>query len=500
MSNLQKKSIFYPILIVLCFSFCLIGCNLLIRDESNPAESYPMEYEVMDMSRIEDFTIAKEMWDLHPTAMTEGELTLFTGLTNCKTVEIDRIQWVDREITIYLKGSRRVIPEVYRPRFKLLLKGINPYEKNKYTIHVKTNYPEFRLPLNLEDALSLIRKEFPIGNVTPSETKLFLRNNTLFWNLHFDTIVQEDDESPVVSLSAIIDVTNKNITHLEKTNISSKIDDGEIIGLIDDDSILFLSPEGELSMYSIPRKEILKLQYRLQQWDLSLSDPERDMLYLYSSELPHRILSVNANHQVKEYDLGECPPPFLLTVDHQGQLYFATYTGESALWKMGARGPELIQTFAHKLLDLRIHKNCFLMVWERNGNREIIKYDTDFRPVYIDRGTSPRFLDEHSFVYLKDPWQDKEQQFMIYSLQSGLRSKIIDGPFTRLTQWKAGEVQLEKDNGRINSIWTFQGSALSFIGNVPSRRPFYLHDHNVILAHIPSEKKEKPQIFLLRLP
>ncbi|MCI6609540.1 MAG: hypothetical protein MSH08_02025 [Ezakiella sp.] len=395
--------------LLIVISFCLTGCNLLIKDEPQTGIDYvPLEYTVLSIKYIKNIESTKTVTHLTHVDNSNYKLSIYAPVTNASKVSVKNIKINDNEIYIELNGSSNRSRTLSRPYIEVMITGINPYNEQNYTAKVISNYNIIKNNLSESDVLKIITplKSDPDEPILLSN--LIKNYNGLYWNIN---LLMLDSDNTILLHKIVINDKTKKIEQNTKINISQKIAYGKVLCDAENNSFYFVNGEN-LFLYDLTQNYPKDLNLKVKNMISFAFDETQNKLYILNEsggieviKKDEIIKQIHPETDEKILDLKAFNNKLVLLTENSNLYLYENEKSEKIL---------------------QINKDIFnfdfnseIVYWSGSDlfNSKIFKLSKSQNPVFIDKGASPIILNDKIY-YIKN--SESTSTIVSYNLKTGL--------------------------------------------------------------------------------
>lgn len=454
------------VIILFIISVFLCGCNLLIKDEKITGINYvPLAFNVQSITYTKTFDSDDVVTKLSHIEGSQYKLSIYAPLTDSKDVNVERIQISENVINVDVSASNEHQKAIRRPLISINVSGLNPYIEDKYSVKINPLYKSYNLSLKQDEAIKILKSSVKEKIKSPIFAKVFKANKNLNWNLGYYHV---DNNQSIYYKNMTIDDYSKKIIATSEKEVSNKLFDGKILGILNGDNIVYLNNSNVYNYY-IPTKSVERLDINLTTFKVHKYDNKTNSIFIFSDNALYRLSSdfrfeklFDSKLEVKNILSGE-DEIYLLTEDNiiytfkDGELTKA-YTSKENIKSMDYSNGLYIST----------EKNVIYKIV--NGAKQ-----------YIDNGEEIKSVGNYLY-YIKRT--DNAENLMVYNTNSGLKVNLYSLEKIELEEKSSNQLIFYEITSGVKKVYSIQNELISYFVNLPSGKFFSTSNSNFGIAEI----------------
>lgn len=285
---MNKKII---ILLYLLFTTVLLGCSNAEQISMDTTSRLNTNKNIK--YTVEQIYFSKSFQSISPSVEVsevngKKKVSLNLGLSEYSEISIDDMKLEGDQFNIYISGHKdKSTSSLSVPQIILELKD-NSFENIKdmdFNI-VYNNYDYIDIKFKINDVLNKLESQFKLTLNSCPKFNLIEKNDKFIWEITYNNIVsREDEDYPLINLSANVDANTGEVLNFKKENISSLIDTGNILDFNNTNGFLYekmVDNKGEES-----RSEL---------WFFDSITKEKTMIYNCHFSIPSAAISEDLSH------------------------------------------------------------------------------------------------------------------------------------------------------------------------------------------------------------
>lgn len=467
----MKRVLIYVIMILV--AFLSLACNAKKESTLNymgNTKEEEIEYEIDQVLLSKSFQSTEPYAEII-TKSSEMKVLASLGLTESSGVKVNKVVKKDNEILIYVKSVydeqdlKLAVPQVVLKLKELNLRKI---EDLKFKI-VNDDYRPLKVKIGLNEVLNKLQSHFKISSVGSPTVNLTRLNDSILWNISYSSIFDRDNEQvPLINLSALIDANSGDIIESKKTFISSSIDEGNILNYVLDNFLLYKKNKID--------KDTNKVIEQL--WYYDFSNKKKEMIFSsnakilsaqYSTDLSY-VSVIESNEDNKElyiipredkraykvYFEDKFDPTLMRWKDDNKIYLIESNKKESIVYNYGVKNNEAnkISKLDKDIQDFIVSDDKFLIV--ENSEDEYNKHlstTLDFKEFKsIDKGLNPQFIDDDNIAYLQKDEKADLNSLFIYNIKDNKVVDIVNENIARFQIISDNIITYAKNNNNYNNF------------------------------------------------
>ncbi len=427
-------------LILAIFFLCAIfqtGCKIaedpiILKDNKTKISKNRFDYNV------DKVVLSSSYQNLKPNVSVaksdkNSKIIASLGLMKSSGIEIDKVEKNEKDIDIYVKNiSKGVLDKFVTPQVSISLDGIKQGKLEDFNFNIiNTNYENILLNIEISDILKKIENTYKVKASIYPEINLLEEENTLLWDIDYKRIFNNEfNTSPIIDLNVKVDAKTGYLLDVEKTNISSFIDSGQVLDHSNPEYILYKKSE----TFDDNIKETL--------WIYNTSSEEKEKLYI--SSLPICSAKINSNNSfvyILEKDENNSILYLLDTKDNKSYkvmlkdnmfvnsvawkddntlLLIENVDGITNIYEHDIHTNDFTysKSFNYPISSIRIKNDKYLFTYSNKKTLEslIHIYDLNSDSDYKLNGIKPKFLNTNKIGYIHTHENKDSSEFLIFNL------------------------------------------------------------------------------------
>ncbi len=411
----------------------IINTPLLHKDTPTSSKDEELQYKIDKVILSKGYQSLEQKVEVN-NKKNSSSLIVSVGLLESSGVYVDKIVKNGNLINIHVinetdeENLQLVVPQIILELKNT--KSIN-LDEIKFNI-VNENFKPLEVKLGLNDVINKVVSDYKLTANSLPKISLDKKEDMLVWSINYDSIFDSNNlETPLVNLSVQVDANTGNVLESKKGLISSFIDQGHIMDYVDESFILYKktiidsdkSKIESLWYHDIKKNEKIQV-YQTSQNIISaaFSPNKKDIGVLEDNGTTKDIFIVNRNEKkAVKLLLHENLIPDLVRWYNNDTLYILQNKKEKSniyIYDLLSSKENLISTVNKNIVDMRVFdKHFFLMESiEQTINRNIYQTEDFKNLTFIDKGFSPKGINNNLIGYLKHNEKNDKNSLMIYDI------------------------------------------------------------------------------------
>ena len=465
------------LILLICIIF-LSGCDVLIKDDPKTGINYiPIEYDLKSIDYISDYNNNEISWEMKPVGSIDVELTIVCPLTDRTNIKVLDLKQSEDEIIVKLKGPVVRNDSLQKPVIKIVLRGINPYNKQNYKLRLDSDFDFLRPNMDTDTAKAIIKETYPSIIYDPLDIKLMRTTKGLMWTLYYP-LVDQDKEN--VSIRFAISDSSKEIVNENKFEISKKIPFDKSIGFASGDFFLYKQSD-DIYFYNIPKNESLKINKLKEEFTNIKRDPKTSKIYFQSCEPTSKFYIFNPEtDDIKTFDLRDLYPDDFAVYDDK--FFFITNNSTSSkLFKSQDSELEEIKQMSFLIKSIATNgKDLVIETLGKDGNL-VYRIDSNYSLAFLGKGTKP-VINSEFISYLSQSPGSNNPELIVYSLKSGLNKEIMHGNIKGISYDQNDNLIIKEKIESTIKLSIYKNQSIKTIVQLPCKNIFYSAKTNSLMV------------------
>lgn len=432
----MKKILF--LLIIVFIATLLNGCG---SQEKVPFIAKDKTNEKSLNFKIEKIILSKGFQSTEPNVeilKKDNSLKLLAslGIVESSGINIDKITKSGNNINIYIDrlldngNVQLAVPQILIQIPEL---DMEKTEGLNFNI-INQNYEPIHLKFNKKQILNTIYSQFKISPNTTPNVMLTKSHDNMFWNISFQNIFDNENyRSPLINFNVKVDAHTGEILDSKKDNISSYIDEGQLLDYIPNNYILYKKQNTQkdneyetLWVYDSNTKEKSKIYTSKNKIQSALFSPENN--YISILEVDDNMADLYIVPRENQIAYKITPTNYLQTKTmkwkDENTLYFIN-VGENRStllsYNINDNDYKQILTVDFRVVDFDISEDSFVFVQEEKdlNNKKIFITNNEMDLEEIGSGSKAKFFNSNKLIYLKHLEKEDRNILQIYNIDDG---------------------------------------------------------------------------------
>lgn len=455
------------VLILLIISVFLCGCNLLIKDEIKTGINYvPLAFNVQSISYTKTFDSDDVVTKLSHIEGSQYKLNIYAPLTDSKDVNVERIKISENVINVDVSASKEKQTAIRRPLISINVSGLNPYIEDKYSVKINPLYKAYNLNLKQDEAVKILKSNVGDNIKSPIFAKVLKSNKNINWNLGYYEIDNENENIYYKNIS-IDDYSNKIISKSKKS-ISSKLFNGQILGILNGDNIVYLNNNNVYSYY-IPTKSVERLDINLTTFKIHKMDNKTNSIFIFSDSALYKLGGDFKFEKLFDLELN-------IKKIAVGNDEIFLLTNENEIFSYKNNEIKKIYTSNENVESMDYSDDLYI----ETDKKRIYKIKNHFNQI-IDDGESIKCVGSYLY-YLKKT--DRDVNLVVYNTESGLKVNLYSSEKINIENESNNILIFYDTSNSVKKVYSIQNEMISYLINLPNGKFYATNNPSFGIAEI----------------